>query len=57
MIMCSLESGYAFEGYYFWHLKGVLTWMHKNSGQDWLKILSLEKLQLWGTTTHRDPPS
>lgn len=24
-IMCSLEGGYSFERYYFWHLKGVLT--------------------------------
>lgn len=23
-IMCSLEGGYPFEGYSFWHLKGVL---------------------------------
>lgn len=32
-IMCSLEGGYAFEGYYFWQFKDVLTLIHKDSGQ------------------------
>ena len=36
-IMCPLEGGYTLEGYYFWHFKDVLTWMHKNHAQGWLK--------------------
>lgn len=42
-IMCSLEGGYAFQGYYLWHFKGVVK---LDSQEQWtgLKNLSLKKL-------------
>lgn len=41
------------------HFKGVLTQMHKNNAQGWLKekiIIVLKKLCAWDVTAHHDLP-
>ena len=35
--LCSLEDGCAFDGYYFWHFKSMLTSMPKTNERDLLK--------------------
>lgn len=33
----SPEGGYAVQGCHFWHLTGVVTWMHRNTGRGCLR--------------------
>lgn len=51
-MMCSWGWSWM-ERHDFWHIKGVLTLMHKN-GEGWLENLSLKKSQAWDVTTHHN---